>query len=245
MKRNVLLSLPLFLLLLISCEENEPNAVERDLLGWTEIIIPNGREAHAITGSIDDTLLVTTMMSAYFTTDGGATWQESPDLGGTVFDVLERNDTVYALWAFGSIIDYIGPPFIAEQEYAGIGSEFTTDYGTTWHHNTNHNQHDIISPIGLDTSASGVTYRIKDNITPLNSDTTSYRVNYSTVEMYYQGAWQTIDFPFEYELNNLYVDDDNRLYVSAGTWQYVLDNQITGPDEQYPGLVYIYQEPVP
>ena len=85
MKRNVLLSLPLSLLFLVSCEENKPNAAERDLLGWTEIIVPNGREAHAIAGSIDDTLLVTTMLSAYFTTDGGAPWQESPDLGGWFF----------------------------------------------------------------------------------------------------------------------------------------------------------------
>lgn len=213
-------------------------------MGWTEVIIPDGREAHAITGSIDDTLLVTTMMSAYFTTDGGETWQEPPDLGGTVFDVIERNDTVYALWVNG-LRDYAGPPFIADQRHASIGSEYTTDYGNRWHHNINRNQYDMISPVGIDTSTSGVTYRIKDNITPLTPDTSSYRTNYSTVEMYYQGSWQTIDFPFEYELNNLYVDDDNRLYVSAGTWQYVLDNQITGPDEQYPGLVYIYQEPVP
>ncbi|MGB3852429.1 MAG: hypothetical protein WA958_21190 [Tunicatimonas sp.] len=48
------------------------------------------------------------MMSAYFTTDGGATWQESPDLGGTVYDVLERNETVYALWING-LGDYVRP----------------------------------------------------------------------------------------------------------------------------------------
>ncbi|MGB3852428.1 MAG: hypothetical protein WA958_21195 [Tunicatimonas sp.] len=63
--------------------------------------------------------------------------------------------------------------------------------------------------------------------------------------MYRQGSWQTIEFPFKYVLNNLHVDEDNRLYVSAATWQYVLNNQITGPDEQYPGLVYIYHKSVP
>jgi hypothetical protein len=243
MKRTALLSL--FLLLFVSCKEDEPNVVsEEELLGWAKVIIPNGREAHTIAGSIDDTLLVTTMMTAYFTTDGGETWQESPDFGGTVFDVVERNDTVYALWATGQR-NYVGPPFIADQNYASLANQYTTDYGSTWQWNTNQNYHDMISPVGIATSESGVTYRIKDIITPLNPDTTSYRTNYSTVEMYHQGSWQTIEFPFEYVLNNLHVDEDNRLYVSASTWQYVLDNQIQGPDESYPGLVYIYQEPVP
>ena len=243
MKCTVVFSLSL--LLLISCKENEPSAApERDLLGWREVIIPNGGDAQAIVGSIDDTLLVTTRMSAYFTADGGATWQESPDLGGTVFDVLERNDTVYALW-INSQSDYVGPPFIADQKYASFASEYTTDYGSTWQYNMRGNEYDIISPVGLDTSASGVTYRIKDNITPLNPNTTSYQTNYSTVEMYHQGAWQTIAFPFEYKLNNLHIDDDNRLYVSVDTWQYVLDNQIERLHDRDPGVVYIYQEPVP
>ncbi|MEM9673176.1 MAG: hypothetical protein AAF992_11310 [Bacteroidota bacterium] len=233
---------------LISCEEDEPNATElasEELDDWITLIIPNGREAEAIVGSIDDTLLVTTMMSAYFTTDGGETWEESPGLGGTVFDVLERKDTVFALWASGDLLDYVGPPFIADVVYAGIGSEYTTDYGKTWQYNNSRSQHDIVSPIGIAVSPTGVTYRIKDDITPLNADTTSYRINYSTVEMYHQGYWQTLDFPFEYELNNLHVDDDNRLYVSASSWKYVQDNQIQGPDENYPGLVYIYKQSLP
>ena len=63
--------------------------------------------------------------------------------------------------------------------------------------------------------------------------------------MYDQGQWQTIGFPFEYVLNNVHVDDDNRLYVSAGTWKYVQDNQIKGSDDNYPGLVYLYKHPLP
>ena len=161
-----------------------------------------------------------------------------------VFYVLERNDTVYALWATG-LNDYVGPPYIADQTYASLAREYTTDYGITWHNSTYRNTYAIESPVGIDTSASGVTYRIKDNITPLNADTTFYQTNYSTIEMYRQGSWQTIEFPFEYVLNNLHVDEDNRLYVSAGTWQYVLDNRIGGLDDNYPGALYIYQEPVP
>ncbi|WKN42980.1 hypothetical protein [Tunicatimonas pelagia] len=234
----------LILPLLAACEEDEPDVVSEELRDWETLIIPNGREAEAIVGNIDDTLMVTTMMSAYFTADGGETWQESEGLGGTVFDVLERNDTVYALWATG-LRDYVGPPFVANQRYAGLATQFTMDYGITWQRTPYQDQHSINSPVGIATSPSGVTYRIKDNITPLNADTTSYRTNYSTVEMYHEGRWQTIDFPFEYVLNNIHVDEDNRLYVSADSWQYVQDNQITGPDENYPGLVYMYKHPLP
>ena len=118
--------------LLTSCEDDETNAPpDQDLQDWTTLIIPNGREAYAIAGSIDDTLLVTTMMSAYYTTDGGDTWQESPDFQGLVPDVVERNDTVYALRAFGSLKDYAGPPFLADQVYAGLADQYTTNYGVT------------------------------------------------------------------------------------------------------------------
>ncbi|MEM8966172.1 MAG: hypothetical protein AAGE93_07130, partial [Bacteroidota bacterium] len=218
---------------------------EEESSDWTTLIIPNGREAYAITGSIDDTLLVTTWTKAYFTTDRGSTWQESHDFQGPIYDMVRRKDTVFALLASGGLKDYIGSPHINDQVYASIGSKYTTDYGGTWQRNTNRNQHDIISPIGITISPTGITYRIKDDITPLNADTTFYRTNHSTVEMYHEGYWQTIDFPFEYELNNLYVDDDNRLYVSAATWQYVQDNQIQEPDENYPGLVYMHKHPLP
>ncbi|MEM6842277.1 MAG: hypothetical protein AAF632_08620 [Bacteroidota bacterium] len=248
MKNLVLLFLCLSLL--FSCEDDASNVLpstppEEESPDWTTLIIPNGREAYAITGSIADTLLVTTWTKAYFTTDGGNTWQESRDFQGPIYDMVRRKDTVFALLASGGLKDYVGPPFIANQVYAGIGSQYTTDYGGTWQRNTSRNYHDIISPIGIAKSNSGVTYRIKDDITPLNPDTTSYLTNYSTVEMYHQGYWQTIDFPWEYELNNVYVDNDNRLYVSASSWKYVQDNQIEGPDENYPALVYVYNQSLP
>ena len=248
MKKLPLLFLCSFLL--ISCEDDASNVLpntppEEESSDWTTLIIPNGREAYAISGSIDDSLLVTTWTKAYFTTDSGSTWQESHDFQGPIYDMVRRKDTVFALLANGGLKDYIGPPFIADQVYASIGSQYTTDYGATWQRNTNRDYHDIISPIGITKSNSGITYRIKDDITPLNPDTTSYRTNYSTVEMYHQGYWQTIDFPWEYELNNVYVDNDNRLYVSASSWKYVQENLIQGPDEYHPGLVYLYKHPLP
>ena len=45
---------------------NDPN--------WMRIEIPDGKEAHAVYGSIDDTLMVSTLTEIYQTTNKGKTW---------------------------------------------------------------------------------------------------------------------------------------------------------------------------
>ncbi|MBC7921915.1 MAG: hypothetical protein H7Z75_12600 [Ferruginibacter sp.] len=74
-----------------SCKKEDSPVMEDP--DWIRLEVPTGREAYAIAGDIDKTLLVTTWTKAYYTTDRGKTWQESKDFQGPVPGLFVHNDT--------------------------------------------------------------------------------------------------------------------------------------------------------
>jgi hypothetical protein len=73
--------------------------IKQQDLDWIKLEIPAGREAYAIAGDLDKTLLVTTWTKAYYTSDKGKTWQESKNFNGHVPGLFERNDTIFSMEA--------------------------------------------------------------------------------------------------------------------------------------------------
>ncbi|NLR94635.1 WD40/YVTN/BNR-like repeat-containing protein [Flammeovirga agarivorans] len=232
----------LFLLLFFSCNQINPSGSDlkqREFENWIEIPIPDGREAFGIAGSLSDTLLVTTWTNAYYSTDSGNTWILSKNFQGPIYDLVDRNDTIFAM-QLTTIKDYLGPPSIRNQQFSKNGYYFTTDFGKTWEKDETSNYFELESPIGIATSKNGTVYRLNHDLNWISANT--YEINYSDIEKHIGLHWELVDLPVKYGLNNLYFDKDNHLYVSAKSDKYIVEINYQGPYQTQPGLIYYYKK---
>ncbi|MEK6480643.1 hypothetical protein WJR50_24075 [Catalinimonas sp. 4WD22] len=155
---------------LLSCQENETieKRVDQETVhpDWTKLEIPGGRQALAIAGSIDDTLLVTTWTKAYYTTDQGETWQESKNFHGPIPGLYIHQDTILSLEAY-LYEDAESPPKAALNQY------YTIDFGKSWHYYPG-DTHAYKQLIGVVASSSGTTYQIKHRRTPISEGASNF-----------------------------------------------------------------------
>lgn len=238
----------LFVIMLFSsCRNTDPQVVipATEDPNWIRLEIPTGREAYAIAGDLDKTLLVTTWTKAYYTTDQGKTWQESKDFHGRVPGLFVHRDTVFALQASGQ--DEIGQPYASSAQY------FTPDYGRTWQHSAKYYStyagyqfySGINQPQGIVQSATGITYRIKQNGTPVSPGSTSLYTNPSELLKQDNFGVQTLRLPFAHKLLNLHLDASNRLYVAASGGTFDQNNQLYCCEDKTPAIVYVSRKPLP
>ena len=229
-------------LIVLSCADNDPTpAVDEQDPDWIRLEIPSGREAYAIAGDIDKTLLVTTWTKAYYTSDGGKTWHESKNFDGPAPGLLVRNDTTFALQASGYNA--------AGSKVATHGMYFTADYGKSW---KNYYQYYngpalyAIHPIGLALATTGTVYKIRENLTPVSPSSASSYINPSEILKEDAAGQQLIRFPFKHKLINLHLDQNNRLYVAAsgGTYQ-EKNNTFVCCSADKPAIVYVSRKPLP
>ncbi len=205
--------------------------------GWIKLEIPNGREAFAIAGDINSTLLVTTWTKAFYTTDGGKNWELSKDFQGPISELLERNDTIFALLATG--IDQDGQP------HASSCYHYTIDYGKNWNRDTTGKYVKLGSPVGIAESVTGIIYRVKDNHTPTSPGSSAYFSNPSDIEKYDQLTWNKFNFPLDLKIYNLHLDKNNRLYIAASSGVFNKDNHLESPADKSPALVYVSKIALP
>ena len=238
----------LLLLLLIaaaSCTHSDvpvpvlPPAVAAEDPDWIRLEIPTGREAYAIAGDIDKTLLVTTWSKAYYSTDRGKTWTLSRDFQGPVPGLLVRNDTTFSMQSYAS--DWQGNLL-----GSSMVQYFTPDYGRTWLHYFQYYKGylDYIKPIGRVESTTGIVYSIQENTTPRSAN--SFYVNPSALTRADKFGRQTLRFPFKHKLTNLSLDAQNRLYVAASGGTYQPDNNtFLCCTDAMPAVVYVSRKPLP
>lgn len=208
---------------------------------WIKLEIPTGREAYAIAGDIDETLLVTTWTKSYYTTDRGKTWKVSKDFQGPIPGLLVRNDTTFALHAlrYDRQVNLLG---------AWDALYFTANYGKTWEYYLQHYKQylDDIKPIGTVKSTEGTIYFIKSNTSPTAPGSNTANINPSEIKKQDKSGQQTVRFSFRHNLINLYLDGQNRLYVAAsgGTYQ-PENNGFFCCDDTMPAVVYVSKRPLP
>lgn len=231
-----------------SCVENDSRVITpvstanaNEDPDWIKLEIPTGREAYAIAGDIDKTLLVTTWTKAYYTTDRGKTWQESKNFNGPIPGLLVRNDTTFAL----HIRRF-------DRQGALLGAwdalYFTADYGKTWQDYLRHYKTylDDVKPIGTVKSATGTVYAIKANATPTAPGSPTASINPSELTREDAQGQQTVRFPFKQNLINLHLDAQNRLYVAASGGRYQPENNgFFCCDDSMPAVVYVSRRPLP
>jgi len=201
---------------------------------WIRIEINNGKEAHAIFGNLDDTLVVSTLTSVYQTINKGKTWVETKVDRQPVYGFLIKTDTVFALSA-NSLKNQ------SNQTIATYSSYFTLDNGSTWKNadqfkvsKNREQEYATVHPDNL------TTIKLKENLEPINGNSDASYVLKSNIEVIRNGSSRILSLPFNNQITNLYLDQQGRLYVSATS---ALHDQVSGKYLDYektqPAVVYI------
>jgi hypothetical protein len=215
-----------------SCKkENDPSQPEDP--NWIKLEIPDAERAYSVIGNIDDTLLVSTYINAYYTCDKGKTWHESKTFNTGVY-FIEIEDTIFTVMkeSFNYFLNKTGSSTL---DY------YTLDFGKKWER---YKRHKVMSPtVGNATSSTGKIYSLKYNFKETHPNT------YSTqpTDILIDGN-QTLDnmkLPFRYEILNLYIDSKNRLYITAAGGEYdETSDSFIWPDSE-PAVIYISKKPNP
>jgi hypothetical protein len=236
MKKHIVI-LSLFL---IACstdnEAPKPDVEEFNDPNWLKLEIPNGKEAYSVAGNIDDTLLVSTWMKTFYTTDQGKTWIESRNFNGPVMGLLERNDTIFPLLSHA--FDEQGYP------YASLAEHFTVDHGNSWKYG---HHPELKQKIGRATSSTGIEYVLKENTTPVSPGSASFYVNPTEIMKHFSnGPVMNLTFPYKHKILNLHVDSEDRLYIAAsgGVYQEQNNSFYCCTDDR-PAIVYVSKYPIP
>ncbi|GAB3747305.1 hypothetical protein [Spirosoma pomorum] len=229
--------------LVLSCQVIEPDTVAPEYPEWYTVKAPVDAEIQGVWGSLDRTLLITTITNVYRSTDRGNNWQEvlpSQTLG--MFGIIQYKDTLYTMTGRygGALVD---------------PTNYSTDDGKTWKPYRRFNP-----DLGFNTMPDRVKKWFM--IDPVVSSTgVSYKINqvYLDGPTATIGAFETpgvvtstgrrIDLPHLHQLRSLYLDDRQRLYISGSDAvcgrghsgeQFSFCNSKNGR-----GVVYISKNPVP
>ncbi len=236
MMKKVFFLVVIVSLFISACDE--PFVGVEEYADWVRLSVPNGREALAIAGDIEETLLVTTATKAFYTTDKGQNWVESKDFQGPVRGLLQRKDTIVAL--FKERTNQEGG------REAVTGYLYTLDLGRTWKYEETQRYFKATAPIGLTESSWGIKYRIVNHETAIENSTETL-LNPSVIEKWphLNNEWAPLEFPIKIKANNLYLDKKNRLYVAASSGSFSETNCHQSPAEKSPAWIFISKRVLP
>lgn len=235
-------------LLAVSCQKKVDAPAEDP--DWVKLEIPTGRsaageQAFSIVGDIDHTLLVSTLVGLYTSTDHGKTWQKLRDTSQTFWALAPRHDTIFAFNSYQANSQ-------GDKLAASSAEEFSTDYGRTWAYTTilGPNSYEKYRafryPIGR-VSAAGITYRVRENKMPVPNTNATVGVAADLLRTDAAGNQRTLRLPARHSLNNVYLDAQNRLYVAASGERF---DEATGTIIDYTrgqgtAVVYVSRRPLP
>jgi len=219
----------------IACEQQkaDPDPKPEEDPDWIKLEIPGGRVSNSVTGDLDGTLLMAAYTRTYYSTDRGKTWQESREFTTLHMALLTRNDTTFLFRGTRTTED--------GKEFASMADYITTDYGKTWQYNRDYygTLHTLLKTRGLAKASDGTTYTAKRKYTSIISDSILSEIIRSN-----SFGQQRIRFPFKYEITDLYLDSQNRLYVT-GEGYFNAQNQIACCPVNTPAIIYVSRKPLP
>ncbi len=227
-----------------SCQKDD-SSEPKDLIdiettdtAWTKLSIPGQlRGTSAIYGNIDDTLVVATMYKIYITTDKGSSWQMVSDegLGIPSFNMYQGE-----LMALSNFQDHSTSPFL-----------FSLDYGKNWSRKGKYG-YEVYDKVKVNRKETKISENESYKIIPQPNEIIDKEYGRplaqpdKLVRVTDRGE-QLLDFPFRRQLNYIYHDKKNRLYIGAeGTrfeWT-VKGNKRTYPTSTDTAIIYISKRPI-
>jgi ligand-binding sensor domain-containing protein len=211
---------------------------------WIKLEIPKGREANAVFGDLDGTLVVTTYKDVYYTTDKGKTWQKSFDFASPMQSLVARHDTLVALGP--------GNNDAHSRHLAVRGEYYSTDFGRTWKSvgDATYYTFGRLRQRTDSVQAAGVAYQVKFNYSLASPSSNSYYSEPSDLLKKNASGQATLRLPAKHVIQNLYLDATNRLYVAAASCAHrtsLTDCAACQPENglQSPAVVYVSRKPLP
>ena len=232
-------------LLATACQHRDPTPAEDPT--WLKLEIPTKWErdqAFAVAGDLDRTLVVSTTTGLYTTTDRGQTWRLTRTVAQPAWGLLLRRDTLFALTSYRADLQ--------NNKLAAVNADyFTTDQGQTWAYTAPRYSYEeyraMQQPFGQ-VSAAGFTYRVQDNWVPVGQGNGRVQRASDLRRTDAAGRSQTLRLPARCLLNNLSLDAQNRLYVTASARQF---DEATGEPEpvaaeqRNTAVLYVSRQPLP
>ena len=232
-------------LLAAACQRHDAAPTPAEDPNWLKLEIPTQWErdqAFAVAGDLDHTLLVSTTVGLYVTADQGKTWQLTRTVGQTVWGLLPRRDTIFALTNYRAD----GQNNKLDAVFADY---FTTDQGKTWAYTTPRYTYEeyrtMKQPFGQ-VSAAGNTYRVQDNWVPYGTGNSQVQRASDLLRTTAAGQPQVLRLPARHLLNNLSLDAKNRLYVTASSRKFdEVTGEPLGGEKTNTAVLYVSRQPLP
>jgi hypothetical protein len=215
----------------------ENDTVASEYPDWYVIKAPVDREIESVWGDIDRTLLISTIATLYRSTDRGQHWELVKQQSIGMFGVVQYNDTLFTMSGLSNSKALNNP------------DNYSVDDGKTWQPYRQYNP--------------GLEYQPRQNvvnryleINPIAAPNgASYKINEVLIKGYIEtpgvitSTGRRIDLPHLHQLNSLYLDKQQRLYIAgtdavcsrAGTKEpFAFCNSKRGR-----GIVYVSKRPLP
>lgn len=237
------------LLTALSCDKPALDTVAPEYADWYVLKSPIDKEIQGVWGDIDKTLLISTMDKVFRSTDRGQTWQPVHQQSNAIFGFVQYNDTLFTM--NGQVTVSTNPI----SQYLVNADKYSTDDGLTW------KPYKTYGPPFDMTSSGTPTWRFPAN--PVRgSSGTSYKINRvylgdttGTIRRFetpgvVTSTGRRIDLPQLHQLNSLYLDDRERLYITGS-------DAVCGRGAPYSqgfsfcnskngrGVVYVSKNPLP
>lgn len=203
------------LVLALSCKKTESDIVDpkhdtiRDEYpDWYTIKAPIDKEIVGVWGNRDKTLLISTSYALYRSTDKGSHWQEVlPRQSIGIFGIVQNQDTLFTMTTL------VGYRALAS------ANNYSIDDGKTWQPYRGRNR------------VFDIPYPLTAAPFPINPVVASNGVSYTINQVFLDGPTATtgifetpgittsdgrrIDLPQLHQLQSLYLDEQQRLYIAA------------------------------
>jgi hypothetical protein len=205
----------LMLIGIVSCKKAEVDSVKPEYTDWYTLRSPVDKEIQGVWGDWDRTLLITTGYAVFRSTDKGRHWQQVYQQSNGIFGIVQNQDTLFTMTGLTNqtLKDFY-------QQVLIHADNFSLDDGQTWQRYTKRN------PL-LDEPRSGQPIDKRLLINPVTASTgTTYRINRVFVDpTATTGHFETpgvitsdgrrVDLPQLHQLNSLYLDSKQRLYMAG------------------------------
>lgn len=247
-----------FLILFLSCKRNASDSIapENDTVlaeypDWYTLKAPVDKDIEGVWGDRDKTILISTGNTVFRSTDKGSHWQQVLPLQSIgIFGFVQNQDTLFTMTGLSN--QSAGDTY---QQVMVHANNYSLDDGKTWQPYTRRN------PLLVNTP----TYRAVDKRLLINPVVTSTGTKYAINRVFLAGPAATvgqfetpgvitttgrrIDLPQLHQLQSLYLDGRERLYIAGTDAVCGRGHSGTGfsfcNSKQGRGVVYISKNPLP
>jgi hypothetical protein len=200
--------------LILSCKRTPADSITPEYPDWYTLKAPIDEPIQSVWGEWEKTLLIATTFRVFRSTDQGKSWQQVDQQQQSISGIVEHQDTLFTM---NGIITY-GSTRGLKQIMANV-AKFSIDNGQTWQAYRKYNPYfdrPTLEPIDQKlyinsiTTTAGTTYIINRDFITGSATNGIYETPGVITD-----SGRRIDLPQLHQLNSLYLDTQQRLYLSG------------------------------